>query len=215
MRFHSEEQQYHSTGPRSHSSFAPLPSKLLQFQVPQRRERNARERNRHPRPNVSAVASEPDPNGPLIPHLIHTDNGARPPDQKRKQRRDPHRQPLLVLPRRPIKRHASQCMEDQMLLDHYRQPRTDPVTHERQEVFEDIEQMVAARYRAHELNDHEDETPDPTGDGFGIATQDLAAQTRGVRGWRIIRDAAESEKHGAETSKGTEAVVAGQEERTG
>ncbi len=102
-----------------------------------------------------------------------------------------------------------------MLLDHNRQPRADPVTHERQEVFEDIEQVVAARYRAHELNDHEDETPDPTGDGLGIATQDLAAQTGGVRGRCIVRDATESEEHGAETPEGAEAVVAGQEERTG
>ncbi len=102
-----------------------------------------------------------------------------------------------------------------MLLDDYSQPRADPVTHQGQEVFEYIEQVVAARYRAHELNDHEDETPDPTGDGFGITTQDLAAQTRGVRGRCVIRDATESEEHGAETSKGAEAVVAGQEERTG
>ena len=80
-----------------------------------------------------------------------------------------------------------------MLFEHYSQPGADPVTHQWQKVFEYIEQMVTARYRADKLDDHEEETPDPTGDGFAIATQNLAAQACGVCGRRVVCDTAEGE----------------------
>ncbi len=102
-----------------------------------------------------------------------------------------------------------------MLFDHYGQPGTDPVTHKWQKILEYVEQVVAACYRADELDDHEEETPDPTGHGFGVTAQNLAAQTCGVCGWGVICDAAKGEKHGAETTKGAEAVVAGEEQRAG
>ena len=96
-----------------------------------------------------------------------------------------------------------------MLFEHNRQPGANPVTHQRQKVFEYIEQMVTARYRADELDNHEEKTPDPTRDGFKITTQDLTAQACGVCGRCVVPDTAEGEQHGAETAKGAEAVVAG------
>lgn len=96
-----------------------------------------------------------------------------------------------------------------MLFDNDRQPGTDPVTHQWQKVFENVEQMVAARDRADEFDDHEEETPDPTGDGFGVTAQNLAAEACGVRSRCVVCDAAKCEEHRAETAKGAEAVVAG------
>ena len=100
-------------------------------------------------------------------------------------------------------------MEYHMFFEHYSQPGADPVTHQWQKIFKYVEQMVAARHRADEFDDHKEKTPDPTGDRFRVTAQNLAAQTCGVRGRGVICDAAQGEEHGAEAAKGPEAVVAG------
>ena len=149
----------------------------------------------------------------LIPDLIHPDHRARPPDEPRQQRRSPKRKLFLVLPRGPVKGHASQHMEQEVLFQHDRHPGAGPVTHKWEKILKDLEQMVTAGDGADQFDDGEHDTPDPARDGFRVAPQDLAAQGSGICGRCVVGDAAEGEDDDAESPEAAEAVVAGEEER--
>lgn len=56
-----------------------------------------------------------------------------------------------------------------MLFQHDGQEDGDPVAHEREEVFENLEEVVSARDAADEFDDHHDDDPEPAGHGFEVA----------------------------------------------
>ena len=100
-------------------------------------------------------------------------------------------------------------MEQEVLFQRNRQPGAEPVTHERQKILKDLEQMVAASDREDEFDDREHETPDPTRDGFSVAAQNLAAQGRGICARCVVGDTTQGKDNDAEPSEAAEAVIAG------
>lgn len=150
--------------------------------------------------------------GPRIPRLIHPDNRPRPPNQERHQRRDAEREFFLVLPGGPVEGDAAQFAEQEVLFEHDGEEDGDPVAHEGEEVFEDVEEVVAARDAADEFDDDDDDDPEPAGHGFAVAPQDLQVDGGGVGAWDVVLDGGEGEDDGAEAAEAAEAAVAGEEE---
>ena len=156
-----------------------LPPHLLQLRPPQRRIRNQRKPNTKPNPNIS-----PPPgtrqlgHRANIPKLIHTNNSAGPPNQKRNQRRNANGQIFLILPPGPIE--ANIPSENKVFFKHNAHPNDDPITHQCQEIGEDDEEVVPARDGADKVDEHDDANPAPAGDQFPVAAEDLAVQGSGI-----------------------------------
>ena len=100
-----------------------------------------------------------------------------------------------------------------MLFEHDGHEDGDPVAHEGEEVFEDVEEVVAPRDAADELDDHDGHDPEPARDGFEVAAQDLHVDGRGVGARDVVLDGGEGEDDGAEAAEAAEVAVAGEEER--
>ena len=196
----------------SNKQTPPSPPHHLQLQPPHRRKRHARKRNRDPRPDIAAVPSDVLRHGPRVPRLVHADDGAGPPDQKGEQRRDAERQALLVLPRRPVEGDAAERAEQDVLLDHDGDEDGDPVAHEGEEVFEDVEEVVAAGDAADELDDDDGDDPEPARDGFEVAAEDLHVDCGGVGAGDVVLDGRQGEDDGAEAAEPSQAAVAGEQE---
>lgn len=151
--------------------------------------------------------------GSRVPRLIHAHDGAGPADQEGEQRRDAEREALLVLPGGPVEGDAAQAPEQDVLLDHDGDEDADPVAHEGEEVFEDVEEVVAAGDAADELDDDDEHDPHPARDGFEVAPEDLHVDGGGVGSGDVVLDGGEGEDDGAEAAEASEAAVAGEEER--
>ena len=154
---------------RSLVSLSFSPPHNLQLEPPHRRERHARKRNRDPSADIATVPAHEPRHGPRVPSLIHADDGSGPADQEGDERGDPEREALPVFPRRPVEGDSAEFAEQDVLLDHDGQEDGDPVAHEGEEVFEDLEQVVPARDAADELDDDDDDDPEPAGHGFEVA----------------------------------------------
>ena len=99
-----------------------------------------------------------------------------------------------------------------MFLQHDGQEDGDPITHEGEEVLENVEQMVPARDAADELDDDDEDDPEPAGDGLGETAQDLQVDGRGVGAGDVVLDGGEGEDDGAEGAEAAEAGAVGGEE---
>ncbi len=64
----------------------------------------------------------------------------------------------------------------------------EPVPHQREEVVEDIEEVIPSRDRADKVHEHDDAYPDVARDGIAIAPMNLAPERRGVRAGDVIRN---------------------------
>ncbi len=150
---------------------------------------------------------------PRIPRLIHTNDRAGPPDEESRERRDSEREAFLILPRGPIERNAPQFPKQDMLLDHNSDEDGDPVPHEREEVFENVKQVVTARDAADELDDDDGHDPEPARHGLEVAPEDLHVDGGGVGAGDVVLDGGEGEDDGAEAAEAAEVAVAREQER--
>ena len=140
-------------------------------------------------------------NGPGIPSLIHADDGAGPADQKGRQGRDAEGQAFPVLPRGPVEGDSAQNAEQDVLFEHDGDEDGDPVAHEGEEVFENVEEVVAAGDAADELDDDDDDDPEPARDGLEVAAEDLQVDGGGVGAGDVVLDGGEGEDDGAEAAE--------------
>lgn len=106
-------------------------------------------------------------------------------------------------------------MEQNMFFQRDGQPGTHPVAHDRDEILEDVKQMVAPRDGADELDQRDDHAPRPARNRLGIPAQDLAGQRSRVGTGRVVGDHADGQAENAEAAEAAETVIAGEEERTG
>ena len=165
-----------------------LPPHFLQLQPPHRRKRNRRKRNRDPSADIGAVAPHVLGHGSRIPRLIHADDGAGPADQEGEQGRHAEREALLVLPGGPVEGDAAQPPEQDVLFNHDGDEDADPVAHEGEEVFEYVEEVVAAGDAADEFDDDDEDDPQPARDGFEVPSEDLHVDGGGVGSWDVVLD---------------------------
>ncbi len=150
---------------------------------------------------------------PRIPRLIHTDDRASPSDEEGRERRDSEREAFLILPRGPIERDTPQFPEQDMLLDHNSDEDGDPIAHEREEVFENVKQVIAARDAADELDDDDGHDPEPARHGLEVAPEDLHVDGGRVGAGDVVLDGGEGEDDGAEAAEAAEVAVAREQER--
>ena len=99
-----------------------------------------------------------------------------------------------------------------MLFEHDSDEDGDPIAHEGEEVFEDVEEVISAGDAADELDDDDDDDPEPAGDGFEVAAEDLHVDGGGVGAGDVVLDGGEGEDDGAEAAEAAEAAVAGEDE---
>lgn len=209
-------QKFYPTAPGPSADFKSdlsLTPVFLQLQIPERRERDKRERDAQPHTDVCADTPDQLRHGPDIPDLIHADDRTRPADEESDQSGRSDREPRLVLPRRPVEADAP--AENEVLLQNDGHENHDPVAHEREEVFENRKQVVAPRDRADEVDNRNDADPEVAGQGFAVATQHLAAQRGGVRAGDVVRDDAQRNDHTAEFFEAAQVAVAREDERAG
>lgn len=119
-----------------------LPTNLLQLQIPQRREHKHRPGNTDPDTQVRAVRANHPGNRANIPYLVHADDRTRPSDQERSQSSKAEGQLGPVSPGIPIK--AAGAAEDEVFFEGDGKIDGYPITHQGQEVFEDIVEVVPA-----------------------------------------------------------------------
>lgn len=100
-------------------------------------------------------------------------------------------------------------MKEEVLFNHNRQPRTNPIRHNREKVFENPVEMVPTSNGAGELDEHDENAPGPARHGFGVPPERLNAQCCYVSAGRVVLDCAEGEDDDAEASEASEAVEAG------
>ncbi|KAL8958521.1 MAG: hypothetical protein Q9193_004442 [Seirophora villosa] len=191
-----------------------LPANVPEFHQSQRRVGQARESNCHPCPNVAPRIANLQCYRTVPPHPVHPDDRPRPPDQVRGQRSKSDRKPLPILPRRPVERYPAKHVEEQMLRHNDRKPRRDVDTDERQHVLEDVVNVIAPHHRADDLQDHDEEAPQPARHRFAVSPQNLQAQGGRVCPGRIVGDAPKRQDDDTEAAEATEAVVAGQQQCT-
>lgn len=122
----------------------------------------------------------------FVPVLRHTQDRPGPAHQERRQRRETMGEPGLLIPSRPV--IATLPAEDQLFLEGDGDPYGKPVAHQRQEVREDVTQMVAAGERAHRVDDHPDGVPDEAGDAREGPAQDLEVDAAAVGGRHGVGD---------------------------
>ena len=91
----------------------------------------------------------------------------------------------------------------------------DPVGHQREEVLEDEEQVVAPRDGADEVDDRRDRDPEVARHGLPQLAQGLEIQRGGVRAGYVVGAQAQGDDDGAELAEAAQAVVAGEDERAG
>lgn len=87
-------------------------------------------------------------------------------------------------------------------------PRRNPIAHYREEIFKDVEQMIASCDGAHEFNQHNDYTPNPARNRFCVTTKYLGGQRCRISTGSVIGDGAEGEDDNAEAAEAAEAVIA-------
>lgn len=75
--------------------------------------------------------------------------------------------------------------------------------------------MISSRDAADEFDDDDDHDPEPAGDGFEVAAEDLHVDGGGVRAWDVVLDGGEGEDDGAELAEAAEAAVGGEDEGAG
>lgn len=150
--------------------------------------------------------------GPRVPRLVHADDGAGPADEEGDEGGDAEREALPVLPGGPVEGDAAEAAEQDVLLEHDGDEDGDPVAHEGEEVFENVEEVVAARDAADELDDDNGHDPEPARDGLEVAAEDLHVDGGGVGAGDVVLDGGEGEDDGAEAAEAAEAAVAGEEE---
>ena len=74
----------------------------------------------------------------------------------------------------------------------------EPIAHQREEVAEDVVQIVAARDRAHKVDDHDHARPPVAGHRFPVAAQHLHAQRCGIGPGDVVCDDAERDHDATE-----------------
>ena len=94
-----------------------------------------------------------------------------------------------------------------MLFEHDGDEDGDPIAHEGEEVFENDEEVITAGDAADEFDDDDDDDPEPAGDGFEVAAEDLHVDGGGVSARDVILDGRECEDDGAEAAEAAEAAV--------
>ena len=109
----------------------------------------------------------------------------------------------------PIKLSLHKDMKDQMLFDHDRQPRTNPIRHNWQKVLENAVEVVSSGNGACKLDEHDEDTPRPARHGFGVSAKCLDAQSCYIGAWCVVLDRTERENDHAETAEASEAVETG------
>lgn len=82
---------------------------------------------------------------------------------------------------------ADSAAEKQMHSQHGGHKDHEPVPYQREEVVEDIEEVIPSRDRADKVHEHDDAYPDVAWDGIAIAAMNLAPERRGVTG-DVIRN---------------------------
>ncbi len=207
-------------------NLAPFPPHLsphiTQLQPPQPGKRHARKGHRKPNSNIR-------PPGiphqlryrPHIPRLIHTNNGPGPPNQKTQQRRPPNRQIRLILPPLPLEpaspaqRPQPAHAEQDVFLQHDGDEDHDPIPHQREEVLEDLEQVIAPGDGADEVDEHDEADPDVARHHLPVAAQDLAPQRRGVSAGDVVGDDAERDDDAAEFAEVSNRGVAFEDQGAG
>lgn len=98
-------------------------------------------------------------------------------------------------------------MKQDLLFQKNGDPRSNPITHDRQEVLKDGKKMITPRNRADEFNDHDEDAPHPSGYRLRIMTQCLERDCRRVRKRCVVCNRAESNDHGAKSAEGSEAPI--------
>ena len=178
-----------------------------QLYISQRWENNARKGNSQPRSNIPTKPSNLQRHRPRIPDLTHPNNRPRPSHQPSNQRCRPNRQTPPILPCRPVERYSPQLMKNQMLLHPNRQPWNNPITHKRQEIFENPKEMISSCHRANQFHYGDHNAPHPARDRFRIPTQHLDCQCRRIRKRRVARHGRQRQNDQAKGSETTQTMV--------
>ena len=138
------------------------------------------------RTHISTILADAGGYRPDIPDLRHTENRTRPAYQEGNQRRNPDRQLLSLVPRRPV---VPSCPpENDLFLDRDRDPDRHPVPHQREEVGEDLAQMITSSEGADHVDDDADGVPDQARDSREPAAEDLEVDAHHVRGRHTVGD---------------------------
>lgn len=99
--------------------------------------------------------------------------------------------------------------EDDLFLDRDGDPDREPIAHDREEIGEDLTEMVPSREGADEVDDHTNGGPDKPWDTRGCAAEDLEIDASYV-GWEdAVGDDTKGDDDGQETPEAIEAVFKG------
>ncbi|OAQ93680.1 hypothetical protein VFPFJ_02842 [Purpureocillium lilacinum] len=188
-------------------------AEALQLEPPQRRKHHHGPRRAQPDAQVCALRADLLGDRALVVHLAHAEHRAHPPDQERRQRRHPVRQPGAVRPGGPVE--PPRPAEDGMLLQRDDGVDGDPVPHERQEVLKDAKQAVAAGHRAGRVREHADARDDPARGALPVAAQHLEPEHRRVRAGDVVGDEAQGHEDAEELAEAPEPGVPFHDERPG
>jgi len=95
-----------------------------------------------------------------------------------------------------------------MLLQLYRDPDSDKVSHEGEEVREDLRQMVATSNSTDSVDDDNQGVQEDARNAHEPGAQDLKVNTTGVGGWDHVCDETEGDDHSAEFAEAADGSVA-------
>lgn len=94
-----------------------------------------------------------------------------------------------------------------MFLQRDRDPRTNPITHDGQEILKHGKQMIPSSHRQRQFHKRDAHAPQPARNRLRIPTQHLNCQRRGVSAGRVVGHRAQGEDDDAEATEAAEAVV--------
>ena len=73
-----------------------------------------------------------------------------------------------------------------MFLENDRDEDHEPIAHERKEILEDCEEMVAACNSTDEVNGNNDADPKVTGNSLAVTTKHLTTESRRICSWNVV-----------------------------